>query len=52
MGEIADMIIAGECCELCQHFFKEAQGYPCMCKGCYSDLSKEEKKDHQEAWGE
>ena len=34
MGEIADDIISGACCELCGEYFKKEQGYPCKCKGC------------------
>ena len=34
MGEMADAIIDGECCELCGCFFKESTGYPCKCKDC------------------
>ena len=47
MGEIADMIIDGVCCSLCQHLFNELQGYPCVCKECWNILTKEEKENHQ-----
>ena len=36
MGEIADLIIDGECCAFCMMPFSEAVGYPCACSGCWT----------------
>jgi len=49
MGEIADAMIDGECCELCGQYFAEDHGYPVVCKGCWSELDKEERQAHQRA---
>lgn len=49
MGELADMMISGESCELCGMIFKEEQGHPAVCKDCWSDLSKEDRKHHVRA---
>lgn len=34
MGEIADMMINGECCQECGQFFDEETGYPATCEEC------------------
>ena len=49
MGELADSIIDGECCELCGMYFEDAHGYPVICKDCWKDLTKLERKGHQQA---
>lgn len=52
MGEIADQIINGECCELCMTYFDKAHGYPVACPSCWSELSPEDKKKHQKSINE
>lgn len=37
MGEMADAIIDGECCQVCGQYFEEEQGYPCTCEECGGD---------------
>ena len=39
MGEMADMMIDGETCSWCGIFFKEAHGYPVVCKTCAKGMS-------------
>ena len=43
MGEYADDIVNGACCEDCGVYFEVEHGYPVYCKSCYKQLSKEEK---------
>lgn len=39
MGEIADMAIEGECCQVCFAVFKgEGLGYPFTCDDCQKDI--------------
>lgn len=52
MGQIADDIINGFCCSLCGVYFVEEHGYPVVCKDCWDELSKEEKKMYQLAYHE
>lgn len=47
MGEMADDIIDGASCELCGVYFKDDHGYPVVCKHCWSQLTKAERKNHQ-----
>lgn len=49
MGEIADDMIEGACCQLCMQYFVEDHGYPVVCNSCWNDLSKSEKKEYQKA---
>lgn len=57
MGEIADQMINGECCELCAIPFVDPKnlnrfyehGYPVVCASCWNGLTEEEKKHHQKA---
>jgi hypothetical protein len=35
MGEMADAIMDGDCCEMCGEFFSDiGEGYPRMCSRC------------------
>lgn len=34
MGEIADMMINGECCSMCGQFFEEEYEFPMECTEC------------------
>lgn len=52
MGEIADQMVNGSCCDLCLTPFiknnKEYEhGHPATCKDCWSTLTNEEKEHHQ-----
>ena len=50
MGQIADDMINGFCCSLCGGvYFEEEHGYPVVCKTCWKDLSKQERKMYQKA---
>ena len=35
MGEMAEDMINGACCSLCNIYFEEEHGYPVACNGCY-----------------
>ncbi len=37
MGDMADDIIDGDCCQVCGQYFNESQGYPCTCTECGGD---------------
>ena len=41
MGEIADDLIDGACCEVCGGYFKRPVGYPATCTGCGGDCDEE-----------
>lgn len=47
MGQIADDMIDGLCCSLCGVYFVQEHGYPVVCKHCWKELSKKEKKMYQ-----
>lgn len=44
MGDIADDIIDGFSCSWCGVYFVEEHGYPVICKDCYENSTKQEKK--------
>ncbi len=55
MGQIADDMVNGICCDICGCYFVDndtdlfEHGYPATCWDCWKDLTKEEKKIHQKA---
>lgn len=59
MGQAADDIMNGIACELCGEFFAakiegknvhaHEHGYPAVCKTCWGDLTKSERRHHQRA---
>lgn len=57
MGEMAEDIIDGTCCELCLQYFKSDEeegyahthGYPAVCWECWEELTKKQKKQHIKA---
>jgi len=55
MGEMADDMIEGCCCEVCGAYFLDdngelyEHGYPVTCNTCWKRLSKQERKDRQRA---
>lgn len=49
MGEIADAMVNGECCQLCGQYFVQKHGYPVVCKEDFRELTPKEKKQYQEA---
>lgn len=49
MGQIADDMIDGFMCSLCGTYFEEEHGYPVVCRGCWEDLTEEEKEMYQKA---
>lgn len=56
MGEIADDMVNGVCCDQCSCYFQgdkedevHVHGYPVTCWDCWKTLSKAERKQHQRA---
>lgn len=54
MGEIADDMIDGTCCQLCGCYFEGqddiyTHGYPVVCRDCWRELTKDERKLYQKA---
>lgn len=49
MGEMADDLIDGACCNLCGCYFEGDHGYPVVCKDCWNNLNSKERKDFQKA---
>ena len=53
MGEIAEDMVNGRCCDICGCYFKNKignlyeHGYPATCKDCWDDMTDEEKELHQ-----
>jgi hypothetical protein len=53
MGENADDLVEGRTCSLCGMFFLDkngdvyTHGYPVVCWECWSDLTKQERKQYQ-----
>jgi hypothetical protein len=53
MGEIAEDMIDGSCCQLCGCYFRHPSGkgiyvhdHPAVCNSCWNELTKKEKKFH------
>ena len=44
MGEIADSMINGECCQSCGVYLGEETGYPRYCSDCKPSKKKKKKK--------
>lgn len=55
MGQIAEDMLDGSCCDLCGCYFKNPKGgiyvheTPTTCLDCWDDLTEEEKKQHKKA---
>jgi hypothetical protein len=56
MGEIAEDMTDGTCCQLCGGYFKGktenelySHGYPVVCWDCWQELNKKERKQYQRA---
>ena len=47
MGEYAEMMIGGVCCERCGEFIGNEVGYPQTCDDCYHELSVAEVEEEQ-----
>lgn len=46
MGEVADDMINGRCCQWCNEYFEKEHGYPVVCKAC--GASDDHDKDNPE----
>ena len=40
MGEIADMMIEGDMCQVCGEWLGEGDGFPRTCRGCAGDADE------------
>lgn len=55
MGEIAEEMLDGSCCDLCGQYFDHPKGgiyvhdHPATCWDCWEYLRPEEKKHHTKA---
>ena len=56
MGELAMDYIDGSCCEICGCYFQHpdkdelfTHGYPAVCRDCWDEMSKKERKGHTRA---
>ena len=57
MGQIADDILDGTCCDVCGCYFQDPESkdelythdYPVTCWDCWPELTKSEKKKRQRA---
>lgn len=49
MGECAEDILDGSCCQFCGVFFEEEHGYPVVYVHCWATLSKADRKNFQKA---
>ena len=49
MGEIADMVVEGECCQICLCAFQNpGLGYPFTCTGCGGDVPEDDDELDEE----
>lgn len=48
MGENAEMLISGTCCEHCGEFIGNEAGYPQTCDDCYHELAVAEVEEEFE----
>lgn len=56
MGQIAEDILDGTCCQLCCQYFRHPKTdglyvheYPVVCWDCWERLTKKERKEYQKA---
>lgn len=54
MGEMANDIIEGRCCDICCSYFEKngatyTHGYAATCLDCWKDLTEEQKVVHNKA---
>ena len=49
MGELADDLMEGRCCEWCGIYFEADHGYPVICRGCFAEATPEERNGVQRA---
>lgn len=49
MGEIAQDVLDGACCERCGVYFTDEHGHPVLCEHCYKRASAQDKKVHSRA---
>ena len=42
MGEIAEDMVDGACCQVCGSYFATPFGYPVVCKTCGGDAKEDE----------
>ncbi len=47
MGEISDMIIEGELCNVCGGYIGDSCGFPRSCSDCKKESKKNKKKGNQ-----
>lgn len=48
MGDIADDMTNGLCCEQCGVYFTGEHGYPVLCESCWTEGSETQKATNSE----
>lgn len=51
MGEYAEMILDGECCQICGEYLGESMGHPMTCASCHSEDMERELESEIERGG-
>jgi len=49
VGQNADDMVEGFVCAWCGQYFEQSHGYPVLCRECWKDASKTERRDYQKA---
>jgi len=49
MGQIAEDMTEGRCCQICGVYFEEEHGYPVLCETCYDLLNENDKKGYSKS---
>ena len=50
MGEMADLMLEGSTCSLCQIYFVSEHGFPVLCKACWNDSTEKEREGYSKAF--
>jgi len=45
MGDIADDIMSGACCQECNVYFVAPHGHPVLCHECWREYTEKERVD-------
>lgn len=44
MGEIADQMVNGSACQWCGVLFEKEHGYPVICRNCFDNSTRKERR--------
>ena len=48
MGDMTEMIMNGDCCQVCGDYLGDGDGYPMTCTYCHQEIMKWEVKKEVE----